>query len=62
MASQPASIDEIKGNGETLLVVDDLASQRKVAETILKYLGYKVYSVADGVRALDFIRQTLWTC
>ncbi|MCG8553331.1 MAG: response regulator [Desulfobacterales bacterium] len=58
MASQPASIEEIKGNGETLLVVDDLASQRKVAETILKHLGYKVYSVADGLRALDFIRQT----
>ncbi|WP_320043327.1 response regulator [uncultured Desulfobacter sp.] len=58
MANHPASIEEIQGNGETLLVVDDLPSQRKIAETILKYLGYKVYSVADGVRALDFILQT----
>ncbi len=58
MADQTASLEEIKGNGETLLVVDDLASQRKIAETILKHLGYKVFSVADGMRALDFILQT----
>jgi len=58
MANQPASLDEIRGNGETLLVVDDLASQRKIAETILKNLGYKVFSVADGIRALDFIIHT----
>jgi len=58
MADHTASLEEIKGNGETLLVVDDLASQRKIAETILKYIGYKVYSVADGMRAIDFILQT----
>ncbi len=58
MANQPAAIEEIKGKGETLLVVDDLASQCKIAETILKELGYKVFSVANGVSALDFIMQT----
>lgn len=56
--SQPTSIEEIRGKGETLLVVDDLASQRKIAQTILKNLGYKVFSVADGIQALDFIMQT----
>ncbi len=58
MTNRPASLEEIKGHGETLLVVDDLASQRKIAETILKYLGYKVFSVSDGMRALDFVLQT----
>ncbi|NDY73207.1 hybrid sensor histidine kinase/response regulator [Desulfobacter hydrogenophilus] len=58
MANQATALDEIKGNGETLLVVDNLASQRKIAETILKNLGYKVFSVADGIHALDFILQT----
>ncbi|WP_169400713.1 hybrid sensor histidine kinase/response regulator [Desulfobacter curvatus] len=58
MANQPESIEEIRGNGETLLVVDDLESQRKIAETILKNLGYKVFSVADGIAALDFILHT----
>lgn len=58
ITNQPASIEEIRGNGETLLVVDDLASQRKIAESILKNLGYKVFSVANGIDALDFIMQT----
>ncbi len=58
ITNQPASIKEIKGNGETLLVVDDLASQCKIAETILKNLGYKVFSVTSGIDALDFIMQT----
>ena len=58
LADQPASIEEIQGNGETILVVDDLASQRKIAEIILKNLGYKVFSVADGISAIDFIMQT----
>lgn len=58
ITNQPASIEEIRGKGETLLVVDDLASQRKIAETILKNLGYKVFSVANGIDALDFIMQT----
>ena len=58
MTKQPAAIEEIRGKGETLLVVDDQASQRKIAETILKHLGYKVFSVANGDNALDFIMQT----
>ena len=58
ITNKPASIKEIKGNGETLLVVDDLASQCKIAETILKNLGYKVFSVTSGIDALDFIMQT----
>lgn len=58
MANPPPVIKEIKGNGETLLVVDDLASQRKIGESILDYLGYKVFSVANGKKAIDFIMQT----
>ncbi|MCG8687704.1 MAG: ATP-binding protein [Desulfobacterales bacterium] len=54
----PGSVEEIKGNGEVLLVVDDLASQRKIASTILKNLGYKVFTVADGIAALEFVKQT----
>ena len=58
ITNQPAAIEEIKGKGETLLVVDEQASQCKIAETILKHLGYKVFSVANGDSALDFIMQT----
>ncbi len=51
------SMDEIRGRGETLLIVDDLASQRKIAATILKSLGYRVFTVADGLAAIDFVKE-----
>ncbi len=50
------SLDEIKGHGETILIVDDLPSQRKIGATILGKLGYTVYTVADGMDALAFVR------
>ncbi len=53
----PGSMEEIRGRGETLLIVDDLASQRKIAATILKRLGYQVFTVEDGMAALDFVKQ-----
>lgn len=52
-----SSIKEIKGNGERILVVDDLPDQRKIAGTILRNLGYEVYTVSDGVDAVAFIRE-----
>jgi CheY-like chemotaxis protein len=41
---------------ETILVVDDVAHQREVAERILSSLGYRVVSVASGREAVDHIR------
>jgi len=52
----PDSLEEIKGHGETVLIVDDLASQRKIGATILGKLGYAVFTVADGMAALDFVK------
>jgi two-component system cell cycle sensor histidine kinase/response regulator CckA len=53
----PNSLDEIRGSGETILIVDDLASQRKIGATILTNLGYEVFTAADGMAALDFVRE-----
>jgi len=53
----PGSMDEIRGKGENLLIVDDLASQRKIAATILKNLGYQVFTVEDGLAAIDFVKE-----
>jgi len=58
MENQPAAIKELRGKGETLLVVDGHADQGKIAETLLRHLGYKAFSVASRTRALDFIMQT----
>ncbi|MEH0019622.1 MAG: response regulator [Desulfobacter sp.] len=54
----PGSLDEIRGNGETLLIVDDLDDQRKIAATILKDLGYTVFTAASGMEAVDFVKKT----
>ncbi len=48
---------EIKGQGQRILIVDDLANQRKIAGTILKNLGYQVFAVADGMEAVAFVRE-----
>ena len=51
------SLAEIKGQGQRILIVDDLANQRKIAGTILKNLGYQVFAVADGMEAMAFVRE-----
>jgi len=48
---------EIKGRGQRILIVDDLADQRKIAGTILKNLGYQVFTVADGMDAVTFVKE-----
>jgi signal transduction histidine kinase/CheY-like chemotaxis protein len=48
---------EIKGQGQRILIVDDLANQRKITGTILKNLGYQVFAVADGMAAVAFVRE-----
>lgn len=51
------SLAEIKGQGQRILIVDDLANQRKIAGTILKNLGYQVFAAADGMEAVAFVRE-----
>ncbi len=51
------SLAEIKGQGQRIHIVDDLANQRKIAGTILKNLGYQVFAVADGMEAVAFVKE-----
>lgn len=51
----PFSIDVYKGNGESILVVDDIAQQREIASGILTLLGYKVTSVPSGEHAVSYL-------
>ncbi|MDY6792283.1 MAG: ATP-binding protein [Thermodesulfobacteriota bacterium] len=44
------------GNGESILVVDDMEEQRDVAEGLLKKLGYSVTTVASGEEAVDYMK------
>ncbi len=44
-----------KGNGESILVVDDIPEQREIATAILEKLGYNVASVSSGEKAVEYI-------
>jgi CheY-like chemotaxis protein len=52
----PFTIDEYKGNGEKILVVDDMKEQREIATKILKRLGYYVEAVSSGEEALEYLK------
>ena len=55
-AVENVSIDELKGNRETILVVDDMEDQRDIALKILNALNYSVQTVASGEEALEFLK------
>ena len=44
------------GNGEFILVVDDIAEQRDVADRLLKRLGYTVHLVSGGEEAVEYLK------
>ncbi len=52
----PVSIEEYKGNGETILVVDDVKSQQEIASQMLEKLGYVTQSVSSGEEAVDYLQ------
>jgi PAS domain S-box-containing protein len=50
------SIEDIKANGESILIVDDMEDQRKIASEMLSKLGYSVASVPSGEEAVDYMK------
>ena len=54
---QSISAEEYKGNGESILIVDDIKEQREIASGMLTKLGYKVMSVPSGEEALAYMQQ-----
>jgi signal transduction histidine kinase/CheY-like chemotaxis protein len=51
-------IDSYKGNGERILVVDDIQEQREIATGMLKQLEYRVRSVASGEEAVEYLKHS----
>jgi PAS domain S-box-containing protein len=51
------SIDQHKGRGESILVVDDVESQREIASMILRQLGYSPAVVSSGEEAIEYIKE-----
>jgi CheY-like chemotaxis protein len=51
-----APIENLMGNGEKILVVDDVKEQREIACRMLSRLNYEVESVSSGEEAIEYIK------
>lgn len=49
-------IEEYTGNGQTILIVDDVRDQLKLASSMLSKLGYKIVTASSGEKALEYLR------
>ncbi len=49
-------IEQYTGNGESVLVIDDIAEQRDVASKLLTRLGYRVHAVSCGEAAVEYLK------
>ena len=54
---QAVPIEEFKGNGERILVIDDEASQREISCKMLETLGYTARAAASGEEAVAYLRE-----
>jgi CheY-like chemotaxis protein len=50
------SLEDLYGHGETVLVVDDVQSQREISCEMLEALQYKAKAVSGGEEAVDYLR------
>jgi PAS domain S-box-containing protein len=53
---QKLSPDQYLGRGESILVVDDVEAQRKLAASMLTRLNYNVSVVSSGEEAVEYIK------
>ena len=49
-------VDEYTGNGERILVVDDIKEQREITAMILSELNYSVHTAASGEEAIKYVK------
>ena len=50
------TIESYGGDGESILIVDDVEEQRQIVSGMLKELGYSVVSVSSGEEAVEYLR------
>ncbi len=50
-------IEDFKGDGETILVVDDVESQRDISCKMLDTLDYKTKAVSSGEEAVEYLKK-----
>ena len=52
----PIDLTQFHGLGQTILVVDDVASQREITCQMLAQLGYQAEAVSSGEAAVDYVK------
>jgi signal transduction histidine kinase/CheY-like chemotaxis protein len=55
-ANPPISKSNLRGRGESIVIIDDVAEQREIACKILMELGYSVRAFGSGEEAIEFLR------
>ena len=50
-------IDALRGKGESVLIIDDIPTQREIASALLLRLGYSVHTAESGEAALHFLKR-----
>ncbi len=50
-------INALLGNGEKILVVDDIDSQREISSRMLEKLGYSVHALSSGEEAVEYLKE-----
>jgi CheY-like chemotaxis protein len=53
--AEMASVQDVMGKGESILVVDDIQEQRQIATEMLEKLGYSVTSMPSGEEAVKYL-------
>ncbi|EKD33861.1 MAG: hypothetical protein ACD_75C02570G0002 [uncultured bacterium] len=58
VSEEPAVLDwrELKGNRESVLVIDDEPRQREIASQLLTSLNYSVTTVSSGEKAVEYLQ------
>jgi signal transduction histidine kinase/ActR/RegA family two-component response regulator len=54
-AKSPVLRTDLRGRGESILVVDDVQEQREIAAKILQELGYSVQALGSGEEAIEYL-------
>ncbi len=52
----PSDATDIRGRGETVLVIDDVEAQRTIASLMLQRLGYRVQTASSGEEACTLLK------
>jgi len=53
---EPLSLENYMGEGQSVLLIDDDATQRKIATEMVRKLGYTVTAVASGEEAVEYLK------